>query len=296
MAASACLPRHSAQHQLHPRTAVRIVDTGVEWLADRVAIGEADFAIGPDRAVQLGHFSTMHPDMTIADAYAIQQNWVDAKVAAGRRIIGHKIGLTSRTMQRAGNITEPDYGTLLDDMLLLDGQTIAIDRFIEPRVEVEIAFILKSDLKGPDTTIFDLLDAVGYVTPALEIIDARIRRIEPSTGVTRKVLDTISDNAANAAIILGGKPVRPDAIDMRWISALLYRNSVIEESGVAAAILNHPANGVAWLANKLSSFGVTLRAGEIILGGSFTAPVQIRSGDTFHADYGPFGSIATHFE
>jgi len=244
---------------------------------------------------QIGHFSIEHPDMTMADAYAVQQAWVDAKIAGGRSMIGHKIGLTSRAMQRAGNITEPDYGTLLDDMLLSDGQDAPFDRFIEPRVEVELAFILKKELEGPNVTIFQVLDAIDYVIPALEIIDARISRIDPETRATRKVLDTISDNAANAAIIMGGRPVKPDQLDMRWVSALLFRNGVIEESGVAAAVLNHPANGAAWLANKLAPYGVKLVPGEIILGGSFTAPVPIARGDTFHADYGPLGSISVRF-
>jgi len=259
----------------------------------------ADLARQLDEAertrTQIGHFSRDHPDMTIADGYAIQQAWVDAKIAGGRHAIGHKIGLTSRAMQRAGNITEPDYGTLLDDMLLPDGTDLPFDRFIEPRVEVELAFILKRDLEGPGATIFEVLNAIDYVVPALEIIDARIRRVDLETGATRKVFDTISDNAANAAIILGGRPMKPDAFDMRWAAALLYRNGVIEESGVAAAVLNHPANGAAWLANKLGAYGVTLKAGEIVLGGSFTAPVPIHAGDTFHADYGALGAIATRF-
>ena len=244
---------------------------------------------------QIGHFSGDYPEMTIADAYAIQKSWVDGKIAGGRRMIGHKIGLTSRAMQRAAKITEPDYGTLLDDMLLPDGRDLPFDRFIEPRVEVELAFILKKDIAGPHVGIVQVLDAIDYVIPALEIIDARIRRVEPATGVTRKVIDTISDNAANAAIILGGRPVRADAVDLRWVSALLHRNGVIEESGVAAAVLNHPANGAVWLANKLAAFDVRLVAGEIILGGSFTAPVAIARGDTFHVDYGPLGSIAARF-
>lgn len=244
---------------------------------------------------QIGLFSRDHPGMTIADAYAIQQAWVDRKLSRGRRAIGHKIGLTSRAMQRAANITEPDYGTLLDDMLFRDGEDVPIDRFIEPRVEVELAFVLKKQLEGPGTTIFDVLDAVDYVVPALEIIDARIRRVDPPTGAPRTVLDTIADNAANAGIILGGRPVAPDAIDLRWAAALLFRNGVIEESGVAAAVLNHPANGVAWLANKLSVHGVALVPGEIVLAGSFTAPVPVARGDTVHADYGPLGSIAVRF-
>lgn len=244
---------------------------------------------------QLPQFSLANPDMTIADAYAVQRAWTAAKLAAGRVAIGHKIGLTSRAMQRSSNIAEPDYGLLLDDMLFADQQDIPFDRFIVPRVEVELAFRLKAPLEGPGLTIFDVLDATDYIVPAIEIIDARIEQVDKATGATRKVFDTISDNAANAGLVLGGSPVRPADVDLRWVSALLHRNGVIEESGVAAAVLGHPAHGPAWLANKLAPYGERLEAGEIILGGSFTAPVPAARGDTFHADYGPLGSIAVRF-
>jgi 2-oxo-hept-3-ene-1,7-dioate hydratase len=244
---------------------------------------------------QIGQLSLAFPDMTIDDAYAVQRAWVERKLANGRKIIGHKIGLTSRAMQRSSNITEPDYGVLLDDMLFADGQDVPIDRFIEPRIEVELAFILRDRLAGPDCTIFDVLNATDYIVPAIEIIDARIERIDPATKATRKVFDTISDNAANAGIVLGGRPIRPDSVDLRWVAALLYKNGVIEDSGVAAAVLNHPANGPAWLANRLSRFGVALEPGEIILGGSFTAPVFVHPGDTIHVDYGALGSISVRF-
>lgn len=244
---------------------------------------------------QVDHFSIAHPDMTMDDAYAIQNAWVEAKIADGRRPIGHKIGLTSRAMQRAGNITEPDYGTLLDDMLFADGGEIPTKRFIVPRVEVELAFILKKRLEGPYCTIFKVLSATDYVVPAIELIDARIRQVDPATGATRKVLDTISDNAANAGIIMGGRPIRAHDLDLRWACAIVSRNGVIEDSGVAAAVLNHPANGVAWLVNKLHPHGITLEPGEIVLGGSFTAPVAARVGDTFHVDYGPLGAVSFHF-
>jgi 2-oxo-hept-3-ene-1,7-dioate hydratase len=244
---------------------------------------------------QIGQFSLEHPSMTLEDGYAVSRAWVRRKIAEGHRVIGHKIGLTSRAMQRSSNVTEPDFGTLLDDMQFLDGHDIPIERFIEPRVEVELAFILKAPLAGPNCTLYDVLNATDYVTPAIEIIDARIERIDSASGATRKVFDTISDNAANAGIVLGGRPVKPDAIDLRWVSALLYRNGVIEDSGVAAAVLNHPANGPAWLANKLAVAGEILEAGQIILGGSFTAPVFARSGDSFHVDYGPLGCISVRF-
>jgi 2-oxo-hept-3-ene-1,7-dioate hydratase len=247
-----------------------------------------------DRA-QVRQFSLEHPEITIEDAYAIQREWVRMKIAGGRVLKGHKIGLTSRAMQRSSNIDEPDYGALLDDMFFRDGGEIPAGRFIVPRVEVELAFVLKHRLEGPHCTVFDVLNAAEYVVPALEIIDARIQQVDPDTKVTRKVFDTISDNAANGGVIVGGRPFRPDDLDMRWVSAVLYRNGVIEESGVAAAVLNHPANGPAWLANKLHPHGVCLEPGQIILGGSFTAPVPARPGDTFQADYGPVGSISIHF-
>jgi 2-oxo-hept-3-ene-1,7-dioate hydratase len=244
---------------------------------------------------QIRQFSIEHPGITIEDSYAVQKEWIRLKCAAGREVKGHKIGLTSKAMQASSNISEPDYGALLDDMFFADGSALPMARFIVPRVEVELAFILGKPLKGPGCTIFDVLDAVDYVTPAVEIIDARIDQIDPATKVTRKVTDTISDNAAGAGLLMGGRPFKPLEGDMRWISALLYRNGVIEESGVAAAVLNHPANGVAWLANKLAPYGETLKAGEVILGGSFTRPVYGRAGDTFHVDYGSYGSISWQF-
>lgn len=245
---------------------------------------------------QLDQFSLRHPDMTMADGYAVQRAWMTLKRAGGRTPIGHKIGLTSRAMQRSVNITEPDYGLLLDDMLFANGQDLPFDRFIEPRVEVELAFILAAPLKGPGVTMFDVLKATDYVVPAIEIIDARIIRIDPQTKRTRTVVDTISDNAANAGIVLGGRPVKPDAIDLRWVGAIMHRNGVIEETGLAAAVLNNPANGVAWLANRLAPFGERLEAGEIVLAGSFTAPQHAQRGDSFHVDYGPLGSISVRFQ
>jgi 2-oxo-hept-3-ene-1,7-dioate hydratase len=244
---------------------------------------------------QIRQISLDYPDITIEDAYAIQRCWVEMKLAEGRTIKGHKIGLTSRAMQMSSQINEPDYGTLLDDMFFNDGSDIPTDRFIVPRVEVELAFILGKELKGPDITLFDVYQATDFVIPALEIIDARSQSIDPASGRPRKVFDTISDNAANAGVVMGGRPVKPSELDLRWVSALMYRNGVIEESGVAAAVLNHPANGVAWLANKLAPFDVSLKPGQVILGGSFTRPVPARAGDTFHVDYGPLGAISCRF-
>src|SRR5450830_1224255 len=244
---------------------------------------------------QVRQFSLDHPAITIEDAYAIQRAWVAQKIKDGRKLVGHKIGLTSRAMQVSSNISEPDYGALLDDMFVDEGTDIPFERFIVPRVEVELAFILGKPLKGPNCTIFDVLDATEWVIPALEIIDARIQQIDPQTHATRKVFDTISDNAANAGVVMGGRAVRPTEIDLRKVPAVLYRNGVIEESGVSAAVLNHPAKGVAWLANKLAPYDVTLQPGQIILGGSFTRPVAANPGDTFHVDYDMLGSISCRF-
>jgi 2-oxo-hept-3-ene-1,7-dioate hydratase len=245
--------------------------------------------------VQVEHFSKRFPQMEIADSYAIQRAWVALKQAEGRIVKGHKIGLTSRAMQQAAQITEPDYGALLDDMFFPEGADIPVKRFIVPRVEMELAFVLNKPLRGPGVTIFDVLNATDYVVPALEIIDARIELADRVSKAPRKVLDTISDNAANAGVVLGGKPFRADAIDLRWCGGLLYKNGVIEESGLAAAVLNHPAHGIAWLANKLAQHDEGLAAGEIVLAGSFVRPVAGAAGDVFHADYGPLGSIAFRF-
>jgi 2-oxo-hept-3-ene-1,7-dioate hydratase len=245
--------------------------------------------------VQLRHFSMEHPDMTIEDGYAIQSEWVRMEIADGRSIKGRKIGLTSRAMQQASQITEPDYAPLMDDMFFETGSDIPIERFIAPRVEVELAFVLSSPLQGPGVTIFDVLQATDYVTPALEIIDARIEQFDRDTRAPRKVFDTIADFAANAGIVVGGHSVKPDAVDLRWVAALLYKNAVIEETGVAAGVLNHPAAGVAWLADKIAPYGESLRAGDIVLSGSFTRPTTVVRGDALHADYGPLGSLSMRF-
>src|SRR5271156_3948101 len=210
---------------------------------------------------QLRHFSTEFRGMTIEDGYAIQSEWVKMEIADGRSVKGRKIGLTSRAMQQASQITEPDYAPLMDDMFFASGGDIPFERFIAPRVELELAFVLRSPLQGPGVTIFDVLRATDYVTPALEIIDARIEQYDRDTRAPRKVIDTIADFAANAGIVVGGLPVKPDAVDLRWVGALLYKNAVIEETGVAAGVLNHPAAGVAWLPEQKAGPGEAARRG-----------------------------------
>jgi 2-oxo-hept-3-ene-1,7-dioate hydratase len=244
---------------------------------------------------QIRQLHLSHPEMDIEDAYAIQHELVRLKLESGRKIIGRKVGLTSKAMQSSVGISEPDYGALLDDMVFKDGFDVPTDRFIEPRVEVELAFVLGRRLQGPHCTLFDVLSATDYIVPAIEIIDSRLQRTDPQTGSTRTIVDSISDNAANAGIVLGGRPIKPLDCDLRWVAGVLYRNGSIEETGVASGVLNHPANGVAWLANKLHKYDIALEPSEVILSGSFTRAIFGHRGDTIHADYGPLGSVAFRF-
>jgi 2-oxo-hept-3-ene-1,7-dioate hydratase len=241
-----------------------------------------------DRTV-MPRITARHPEATVEDSYAIQGVWRDQALAAGRRLVGRKIGLTSRAMQSATGISEPDYGVIFDDTVWENGAVVPFDRFSNVRIEVELAFVLAAPLKGPHCTMFDVLRATEYVVPALEILNSHIELDG------RTIVDTIADNAAYGGLVLGGNPVRPDAVDLRWISALLYRNETIEETGVAAAVLNHPATGVAWLANKLHQHQAHLDAGEVILAGSFTRPMWVGRGDSVLCDYGPMGTISCSF-
>ena len=233
--------------------------------------------------------SRQWPEMGLEDAYDVQRRWAEARIAKGAKIVGRKIGLTSRAMQMASKMTEPDYGVILDDQLYKDGASIAAGTFIKPRLETELAFVMGEDLSGAGCQMHDVLRATEFVTPALEIIDYR-------TEVPRAIVDTIADNAAYGAIVMGGRIFRPFDFDLRWIAATLSKNGVIEETGVSAAIMGHPAAGIAWLVNKLAPLGAGLKKGDIVLGGSFTRPVDIASGDTIFADYGPLGSIGVQFE
>jgi 2-oxo-hept-3-ene-1,7-dioate hydratase len=254
---------------------------------------------------QLEHFSKRFAGMTIEDGYRINRAWMKIKAAQDRKVIGHKIGLTSRAMQVSSNIDEPDYGTLLDTMryTCTSGEVlqIPVSNFIAPRVEVELAFILKSDLRGPGVTMEDVLAATEYVTPAVEIIDARIEQFDRHTKAPRKVFDTISDNAANAGIVLGDITtdaryrIDPHTTDLPWVGAICRYNGVVEETGLAAGVQGHPAVGIAWLANKLHPWGEYLQAGEIVLAGSFTKPVPAKAGDVFDVDYGPHGRLQFQF-
>ena len=231
-----------------------------------------------------------YPEMTVEDSYRVQNLWRQRSEAAGRKLVGRKIGLTSRAMQMATGITEPDYGIIFDDMLYDSGASFKWSDFTGARVEMVLALKLKKDIEGPNANIFDVLEATEYVIPALEILDARVEM------EGRTIVDTISDNAAMGAMVMGGNPMKPDAIDLRWVSGILFKNQTVEETGVAAGVLNHPAAGVYWLANKIAPHGDKLKAGEIILAGSFTRPMWVNENDTVFADYGPMGTVTCHFE
>lgn len=244
--------------------------------------------------MQIRLLSLDFPGATMDDAYAVQAALVKRKQASGLKRIGWKIGLTSKAMQLALNIDIPDSGVLFDDMVFPGGGTVPAGRFIQPRVEAEIAFVMKAPLKGP-VTIEDVLDATDYVTPSLEILDTRIERMNKETGKIRTFFDTIADNAANAGLVLGGRRLGPREADLRWMGAIVTRNGEVEETGLGAGVLDHPARGIVWLAERLHTYGMEICAGEVVLSGSFVRPVETRSGDRIAADFGPYGTVAINF-
>lgn len=264
-------------------------------LSDEQVLAEAQLLDNAEAdATQVRPVTEVHPDVTLDDAYRIQSAWRDLKLGRGEKIVGHKIGLTSRAMQATMNIETPDSGFLTEAMVIEPGTTLDASRLCDPKLEIELAFMLATDLSvdhGADLTVDDILDATEYVVPAVELIDARSWRRNPETGRTRKVFDTIADNAADAGIICGGRKVGPREVDLRWIGALGERNGVIEETGLAAGVLGHPAIGVAWLAKRFAQQGMQLEAGQIVLAGSFTRPIDVRPGDEFRFDYGELGSF-----
>lgn len=254
----------------------------------------ADLLAAEASGQQIGLLSLQYPDMTMDDAYAIQSALMAAKQAAGRKVVGWKIGLTSKAMQYALGIDIPDSGVLFDDMVFDHGVTVPAGRFIQPRIEAEIAFVMKSPLSG-DVSRNDVIAATDYVAPSIEILDTRILRADPVTGQTRNVLDTISDNAANAGIVLGDKRHAIDAHDLRWVGAITSRNGAVEETGLGAGVLNDPVESVVWLARRMGQYGQAIEPGQVILSGSFIRPVECPPGSELRADFGPFGAVDIAF-
>lgn len=244
---------------------------------------------------QIGLLSQQFPGAGLDQAYAVQAALIARKRAAGARGIGWKIGLTSRAMQSALNITTPDSGILLDDMLFADGATVPAGRFIQPRIEAEIAFVIHAPLRGAGVTRAEVLAATQHVVPSLEILDTRVQRMDPATGKARTIFDTISDNAANAGIVLGPQRHAPEAFDLRWVGAIVKRDGVVEETGLGAGVLDDPATGILWLVHRLARYDMGIAAGDIVLSGSFIRPIEAPPGSHFDADFGPFGRVTLSF-
>nr|WP_319388009.1 2-oxo-hepta-3-ene-1,7-dioic acid hydratase [uncultured Cohaesibacter sp.] len=263
--------------------------------ANEIQTAAADLLKAEQTRQQIGLLSVRHPNITLDDAYAIQAAQMPHKMAQGRSIIGWKIGLTSKVMQDALGISTPDSGVLYDDMDFADGTVIPATRFIQPRIEAEIAFIMKAPLEGK-VSREDVLAATEYVAPALEILDTRIARQDATTGQTRKIFDTVSDNAANGGIVLGQQRHAPEAFDLRWVGAILTRNDEVTATGLGAAVLNDPVMGIVWLSERMGQYGQRIEAGQVVLAGSFIAPIECPSGTCIHADYGSFGQVTVNFE
>lgn len=234
--------------------------------------------------------TSVHPSLSVDEAYHIQLENIGRKVKEGRRIVGKKIGLTSVAVQKMLGVNEPDYGHLLDSMVVENGGSISCGDLLQPKIEGEIAFILKKDLKGPRVTVLDVLQATDYVVPALEIVDSRIQdwRI--------KLQDTVADNASSGLYVLGGKPTKIEDIDLELVGMVLLQNGEVANTGVGAAALGNPAACVAWLANRLADYDITLKAGEVILSGALSGMLVARPGDHFTARFAHLGQVSVSFK
>ncbi|WP_224779431.1 2-keto-4-pentenoate hydratase [Leucobacter sp. Psy1] len=230
-----------------------------------------------------------HAGFTVDQAYEAQLAQVTAWRAQGRVVRGHKVGLTSVAIQRQLNVDSPDYGHLLEDMFIPDSTPIPVDRFIAPRVEPEIGFVLKKTLSGPGVTASEAIGAVDYAVAALEIIDSRIE----DWRIT--LADTIADNASSGGIILGSRPLPLDQIDVKNTGVVLYRNGEIVQTGAGGAVLGSPINALVWLANTIGALGVTLEAGSVVLPGALTAAVPGEPGDTVTAEFAGLGTVTAQF-
>ncbi len=260
-----------------------------------IAAAAADLLTAERTGIQIGLISQRHAGLDMDGAYRIQAELMARKLAEGRKILGWKIGLTSKAMQDVLKIDTPDSGVLFDDMLFASGATVPAGRFIQPRIEAEIAFVMKAPLAGDAITREGAIAATGYVCPSIEILDTRILRADPQSGKMRTVHDTISDNAANAGIVLGEEQFAVEAYDLRWVGAIVSRNGNVEETGLGAGVLNDPVESVVWLAQRMMHYGQRIEAGHIILSGSFIRPVECPSVTPIVADFCPFGGAEIKF-
>ncbi len=252
------------------------------------ALAERLLSAYTDRA-PIPRITAEQPGLTIDDAYAIQQQQVSAWMQAGDHVRGHKVGLTSKAMQSQLGVDCPDYGRLTASMFLPEGAPIPVDRFLQPRVEPEIAFVMGRRLAGPGVTVADAARAVDVVMPALEIIDSRIRDWDI------RLIDTIADNASSGGVVLGGTARRLDELDLRLMGVLVHRNGELVATGAGAAVLGSPLNALAWLANVLGARGVAIEEGDTVIPGSMTSALPVRAGDSFHVEFAALGSVTAHF-
>ncbi|MFI2285366.1 2-keto-4-pentenoate hydratase [Nocardia beijingensis] len=251
-------------------------------LADELERAERD-------RVAIDPLIARHPDIDVVDAYEIQLINIRRRLDAGARVVGHKVGLSSKAMQQMMGVDEPDYGHLLAEMEVYEDVPVEADRYLFPRVEVEVGFVLGADLPGAECTEEDVLAATVAFAPAIELIDSRIK--DWNIGLA----DTISDNASSAGFVLGAQRVAPKDIDIKAIDAVLTRNGDVVAEGRSDAVLGDPVIAVAWLARKVASFGVRLKAGDIVLPGSCTRAIDARPGDEFHAEFAGLGSVRLQF-
>jgi 2-keto-4-pentenoate hydratase len=258
------------------------VETRDELAADLAQAERSREAIAP--------LTSAYPDIDVVDAYEIQLINIRQRVAEGARVLGHKVGLSSKAMQQMMGVDEPDYGHLLDEMQVFEDTPVQTGRFLLPRVEVEVGFILAEDLPGADCTEDDVLAATEALVPSIELIDTRI------TDWKIALCDTIADNASSAGFVLGQARVSPNAVDVKAIDAVLTRNGEVIAEGRSDAVLGNPVTAVAWLARKVESFGVRLRKGDIVLPGSCTRAIDARAGDQFVADFTGLGPVRLSFE
>jgi 2-keto-4-pentenoate hydratase len=230
-----------------------------------------------------------YPKIDTDEAYQIQLAMIEMKKADGAKVVGKKIGLTSKAMQKMLNVDQPDYGHIFDTMVLQDGAIFRIGELIQPKIEPEIAFILDREIKGPGVTPMQVMAATRFVVPALEIIDSRI------AGWKIKLCDTIADNASSARVVLGSSPKRVDERDLKLVGMILEKNGDIVQTGAGGAVLGHPAAAVAWLANAVGQFGVSLNAGDIIMPGALCGAVDVGQGDLLQASFDGLGTVSVRF-
>lgn len=250
----------------------------------------ADLAQAERSREPIAPLTSGYPDIDVVDAYEIQLINIRQRVAEGARVLGHKVGLSSKAMQQMMGVDEPDYGHLLDEMQVFEDVPVKAANYLYPRVEVEVGFILADDLPGAGCTEDDVLAATEALVPSIELIDTRI------TDWKIALCDTIADNASSAGFVLGKARVSPSDIDVKTIDAVLTRNGEVIAEGRSDAVLGNPVTAVAWLARKVESFGVRLRKGDVVLPGSCTRAIDARAGDEFVADFTGLGSVHLSFE